>query len=129
MLVRDLTVVGIVVLGAWTSAVFAQDIAAGEASFRKCQVCHDVGEEARVKLGPPLNGLDGRKAGTGEFNYSEGLKNSGLTWSEASFREYIKDPRAKFPDTRMMFVGIKDDAEIGELWAYLKQFGSDGKKK
>jgi cytochrome c2 len=52
-----------------------------------------------------------------------------LSWSEASFREYIKDPRAKFPDTRMMFVGIKDDAEIGELWAYLKQFGPDGKKK
>jgi cytochrome c len=62
----------------------------------------------------------GRKAGTGEFNYSDGLKSSGLTWGEGSFREYIKDPRAKSPDTRMMFVGIKDDAEIGELWAYLK---------
>jgi len=127
-MVRDLMIVA-VTLAASAGGALAQDIAAGEDSFRKCQVCHDVGESARVKLGPPLNGIDGRKAGTSDFNYSDEMKNSGLTWSEDTFREYIKDPRAKFPNTRMMFVGIKDDAEIGELWAYLKQFGPDGKKK
>src|SRR5262252_632676 len=119
------------ILAAAASAVsaegaLAQDVAAGEASFRKCQVCHDVGDAARVKLGPPLNGLDGRKAGATDFNYSDEMKNSGLTWNADTFRDYIKDPRAKFPNSKMMFVGIKDEAEIGELWAYLKQFGPDG---
>jgi len=61
MLVRDLTV-GMVVFGAWTSAAFSQDIAAGEASFKKCQVCHDVGEAVRVKLGPPLTGSTGARS-------------------------------------------------------------------
>jgi cytochrome c len=103
----------------------------GKVSFRKCQVCHDVGEGAKNKLGPELNGLDGRKAGTvADFSgYGEGLKNSGITWNEETFREYTKDPRGKIPDTRMIFPGIKDEKEIGDLWAYLKQFGPDGKIK
>ena len=61
-------------------AALAQDVTAGETSFRKCQLCHDVGETARNKLGPELNGLNGRKAGTAEnFNYSEELKSSGIS--------------------------------------------------
>jgi cytochrome c len=128
MMMRAL-VVGAVVFTAAGSAVQAQDVAAGESSFRKCQVRHDVGEEARTKLGPALNGLDGRKAGTSDFSYSDGMKSSGFTWNDETFHDYIKDPRGKIADTRMMFVGIKDDKEIGDLWAYLKQFGPDGKKK
>jgi cytochrome c len=63
-----------------TGAALAQDATAGETSFRKCQLCHDVGPDAKNKLGPELDGLDGRKAGTvANFNYSEGLKNSGIT--------------------------------------------------
>jgi cytochrome c len=108
----------------------AQDISAGETSFRKCQPCHDVGENARNKLGPPLNGLDGAKAGAAaDYNYNEGLKSSGITWNEGTFREFIKDPRAKIPDSKMFFVGIKDDKELGDLWAYLKQFSANGAKK
>jgi cytochrome c len=118
-------------LVASTAAALAQDLEAGKASFRKCQVCHDVGEGAKNKLGPELNGLDGRKAGTvADFSgYGEGLKSSGITWSEETFREYTKDPRGKIPDTRMIFPGIKDEKEIGDLWAYLKQFGPDGNIK
>ena len=113
----------------WPYAALAQDAAAGEATFRKCQVCHDVGENARSKLGPPLNGLDGRKAASVEgYAYSEGAKNSGITWDQATFEEYIQDPSAKVPGTKMIF-SDKDEKEIGDLWAYLKQFGSDGKKK
>jgi len=113
-----------------TGAARAQDVSAGETSFRKCQPCHDVGENARNKLGPPLNGLEGRKAGTvADFSYNEGIKNSDITWSEETFKEYITDPRAKIPDTKMFFVGIKDDKEVGDLWAYLKQFSANGAKK
>jgi cytochrome c len=111
-------------------AAVAQDIAAGETSFRKCQLCHDVGENAKNKLGPELNGINGRKAGTVEnFSYSEGLKSSGITWSAETFKEFIKDPRGKIPGTTMLFPGIKDDKELGDLWAYLEQFGPDGKKQ
>jgi cytochrome c len=129
-MMRKLTIAALA-LAASTAAARAQDVAAGETSFKnKCQICHDVGEDARNKLGPPLNGLDGRKAGTVEgFSYNEGLKNSGITWSEETFKEYIKDPRAKIPDTKMLFPGIKDEREIGNLWAHLKQFGPDGKVK
>ena len=78
----------------------AQDLAAGEQSFRKCAPCHDIGEGAKVKLGPPLNGLDGRKAGTFEgFNYSEVNKNSGITWSEEAFASYIRNPMQAMPGT------------------------------
>jgi cytochrome c len=108
----------------------AQDIAAGETSFRKCQLCHDVGENAKNKLGPELDGLNGRKAGSVEnFNYSEDLKSSGITWTQETFKEFIKDPRGKIPSTTMLFPGIKDDKELGDLWAYLTQFGPDGKKQ
>jgi cytochrome c len=118
---------GVMALVGWMTPVMAQDIAAGETAFRKCQVCHDIGENARSKLGPPLNGLDGRKAGTIEgYDYSEANKNSGIVWSKATFKEYLIDPSAKMPGTKMMF-SDKNEKEIADLWAYLKQFGSDGK--
>ena len=102
---------------------------AGEASFRKCQPCHDVGEAAKNKLGPELNGLDGRKAGTVEAGtYSQGMKNSGITWNEQAFREFVSNPAAKVPGT-MMLLSVRDEKEIGDLWAYLKQFEADGKKR
>jgi len=108
----------------------AQDISAGENSFKKCLPCHAVGEGAKNKVGPVLNGLEGRKAGTVEgFSYSDANKNSGITWDEATFKDYIKDPRAKIPGTKMIFAGIKNEKEQTDLWAYLRQFGPDGKKK
>ena len=108
----------------------AQDPAAGERSFAKCKICHRIGEGAKSLVGPELNGLDGRKAGSvPDFNYSDANKNSGIVWNETTFKDYIKDPRAKVPKTKMVFPGIKDEKEQNDLWAYLKQFGPDGKKK
>jgi len=109
----------------------AQDAAAGEQVFRRlCSPCHDIGPEAKVKLGPPLNGIDGRKAGTFEgFNYSEANKSSGIVWNEQAFDKYIRAPMQEMPGTRMAFVGIKNEKDIGDLWAYLKQVGPDGAKK
>jgi cytochrome c len=117
-------------VAAMAQAVHAQDVAAGEQSFKKCFPCHSIGEGAKNKVGPELNGLDGRHSGSAPaFNYSDANKNSGIVWGEATFKEYIKDPRAKIPGTKMIFPGIKNETEIGNLWAYLKQFGPDGKKK
>jgi cytochrome c len=77
-----------------------------------------------------LNGLDGRKAGTVDgYNYSDANKNSGITRDEATFKDYIKDPRAKVPGTKMVFAGIKNDKELDDLWSYLKQFAANGQTK
>jgi cytochrome c len=126
---KGLAVAGAVIVAS-ASGAWAQDLAAGENSFKKCLPCHSVGADAKNKVGPVLNGLEGRKSGTIEgYNYTDANKNSGITWSEDLFREYIKDPRAKIPGTKMVFAGIKNDGEISSLWAYLKQFDPKGEKK
>ena len=118
-----------VLLAASAGSASAQDLAAGEQSFRKCLPCHAVGADAKNKVGPVLNGLEGRKSGTIEgYSYSDANKNSGITWNDATFKEYIQDPRAKIPGTKMIYAGLKDEKRIADLTAYLKQFDKDGKK-
>jgi cytochrome c len=122
----------VLVLGACIFASvpgYAQDAALGEKIFVQCKACHQIGENAKNAVGPLLNGLFGRKAGTIEgYSYSPANKNSGITWDEASFREYIKDPKARIPGTKMIFPGLKDPKQIDDIVAYLKQFDSTGKK-
>ena len=118
------------VLAAGMGAANAQDLAAGEQSFRKCFPCHAVGEDARNKVGPVLNGLDGRKSGTVDgYSYTDANKNSGIIWNEATFKDYIQNPMAKIKGTKMAFAGIRNETEIANLWAYLAQFKADGSKK
>jgi cytochrome c len=115
---------------AGVSSALAQDVAAGETSFKKCLACHSIGEGAKNKVGPVLNGLDGRHSGSVEgFSYSDANKNSGITWNKDQFLDYIKDPKAKIPGTKMAFAGIKNEKEAQDLWAYISQFDKDGKKK
>jgi cytochrome c len=107
----------------------AQDAAAGEKVFLKCKACHQVGETAKNAVGPELNGVVGRKAGTVEgYNYSEANKGSGLTWDEATLKDYLKNPKAKVPGTKMIFPGLPQEADIDNVIAYLKQFDATGKK-
>ncbi|WP_213736960.1 cytochrome c family protein [Bradyrhizobium sp. dw_411] len=113
-----------------TSAALAQDLSAGETSFRKCRACHSVGVGARNGIGPLLNGIDGRRCGSLDgYNYSDANRNCPLTWNEAVFMDYIKDPKLKIPGTKKLFSGIKDETEARNLWAYLRQFGRDGQPK
>jgi cytochrome c len=108
----------------------AQDVAKGQKSFNKCLPCHSIGADAENKIGPELNGLDGRHSGSvANFSYSDANKNSGIVWNETSFKEYIKDPKAKVPGTKMIFAGISNPQEVDDLWAYLKQFDADGNIK
>jgi cytochrome c len=117
-------------VAATATTAIAADVENGKAIFNKCRACHMVGENAKNMVGPVLNGLFGRKSGTIEgFNYSEANKTSGITWDEPTFREYIKNPKAKIPNTKMVFAGLTDDQDIDDLIAYLKQFGPDGKMK
>jgi cytochrome c len=108
----------------------AQDVAAGEKVFLQCRTCHQVGETAKNAVGPALNGMfDGRKAGTQPgYTYSAAYKTLDKVWDEDNFRVYIKDPRGVTPGTKMVYAGMKDDTQITNLIAFLKQWGADGKR-
>ena len=126
-----LPVVAAALVGAFiTTSARAQDVSAGERSFNKCRACHQVGEGAKNLVGPQLNGLFGRHTGEVEgYSYSTANKGANITWDEAVFAEYIKDPKAKIPGTKMAFAGIKKESEVNDLWAFLAQFDKDGKIK
>ena len=101
----------------------AQDTAVGQNVFNLCKACHQAGDAAKNAVGPVLNGLFGRKAGSVEgYSYSTANKNSGITWDDVTFAEYIKDPKAKVPGTKMAFAGIKDEQKIKDLIAFLHTF-------
>ena len=120
----------VALIAASTGFAWGQDVAAGAKVFKQCAPCHDVGEHAKNKVGPELNGLEGRKTGTvAGYNYSSANKNSAIVWNETTFLEYIKNPRAKIPGTKMPYAGLRKEEQAKNLWAYLKQFGPDGKKK
>jgi cytochrome c len=107
----------------------AQDAAAGEKVFAQCRTCHQVGPNAKNTIGPELNGIIGRKAGTAPaYSYTAANKNSGLTWDEETFETYIKNPQAVVKGTKMTYAGLKDEQKIKDLYAYLKQFDASGAK-
>ena len=104
----------------------AQDADNGAEVFKRCRACHDVGENAKNKVGPFLNGIIGRKAGTIEgFNYSDANKKAGSegwVWTDEKMLEYLLNPRASMPGNKMAFAGIRDEQDRKDLIAYLKKF-------
>jgi len=132
---RDLVAVAGIVLLANVAVAAAQDApvgdpAAGEKTAKICKTCHQFGEGAKNAIGPVLNGVVGRKAGTyPDYNYSDANKNSGLTWDEPTLTVYLKNPKAKVPGTKMTFVGFQKDTDIANVIAFLKTLGPDGKKQ
>lgn len=122
-------IAGLLASLALVGAAAAQDAAEGQKVFNQCRACHQVGPAAKNAVGPVLNGLFGRKAGTVEgYAYSPANKDSGLTWDEATFRDYIKDPKAKIPGTKMVYAGLKDVKKVDDLIAYLKTFEGEKPK-
>lgn len=103
----------------------AQDAAAGEKVFTKCKVCH-VADEDKNKVGPSLNGVIGRTAGTHpDFKYSEAMVaagKSGVVWDEPTLTIYLHDPRGMVKGSKMVFPGLKKDEDVANVIAYLKQF-------
>ena len=123
-------VVGFVLVLSGTGLAQAQDVAAGEKIYSQCRACHQIGPTAKNAVGPVHNGLFGRKAGTFPgYNYSAANKNSGQTWDEATFREYIRAPQAKIPGTKMVYPGLKNEQQITDLIAFMKQYDDAGNKK
>ncbi|WP_374371298.1 cytochrome c family protein [Dongia sp.] len=99
----------------------AQDLKSGEAVFKQCTACHAL-EAGKNKLGPSLHNVFGRSAGQAEgFAYSDAMAGSGLTWDEATLAEYLRAPKKLVPGTKMIFAGVKNEAKLQDLIAYLKQ--------
>jgi cytochrome c len=98
----------------------------GEEIFKACRACHQVGPDAKNALGPVLNGIVGRKAGSVEgFNYSPANKEAGekgWVWTEDNLMKYLENPRAIMPNNRMAFAGLKDEQDRRDVIAYLKKF-------
>jgi cytochrome c len=108
----------------------AQDAAAGEKTFAVCRACHQIGPSAKNGVGPVLNGIVGRKAGTyAGYSYSPANKDSGITWTPEELDKYLTNPQAVVPHTKMIYPGLKDDQKRKDLIAYLGQFGPEGEKK
>lgn len=107
---------------------FAQDAAKGETVFKKCLICHEVGPTAKVKVGPILNDVIGRQAGSlPGFAYSPAMKEAGekgLTWTDENLGKYLESPRDFVPKNKMAFVGLKKEDERADVLAYLKKFSA-----
>lgn len=111
-------------------AAFAEgDATKGAKVFKKCKACHAVGEKAKNRVGPILNGIVGREAAMVEgYKYSKAMKASGLTWDEETLASYLANPRKAVKGTKMAFAGLKKEADLENIIAYLGQFDVDGKK-
>ena len=109
-----------------TPAMADGDAAAGEKVFKKCAACHAVGEGAKNKVGPQLNGLIGRVAGTAaDYKYSKPMIDAGaggLTWTAETIGQYLHDPKGFVKGNKMAFAGLKDDADVTNVIAYLGGF-------
>src|SRR4051812_19449575 len=113
-----------------SSPALAQNVAAGEKEFVVCRACHQIGPTAKNSVGPSLNGVVGRKAGTYPgFSYSAANKNSNLVWDEATLTRYLPNPQSVVPGTKMSFPGLKDPQKVKDVIAFLSQYKPDGSKQ
>ena len=121
--------IAIALVCAISERAVAQDVAAGQKAFVVCRACHQIGPNAKNFVGPVLNGVVGRKAGTYPgYSYSEANKDSGITWTPEELQKYLADPQAVVKGTKMIFPGIKDPAKVNDLIAFLKTYKEDGSR-
>ena len=115
-------IVGLGLLVSSAASAAEGDPAAGKRVFNQCQACHTV-VKGKNGLGPSLNGVVGRKAGTadGFKNYSPAMQKSDVVWSDETLDKYLADPKGFIPGNRMIFVGLKKPEDRANVIAFLKQ--------
>ncbi|MCO7570132.1 cytochrome c family protein [Pseudomonas chlororaphis] len=107
-----------------TAPAQAGDAEAGAKLFKRlCSGCHNIGPSVRSSFGPQLNGIIDRPAGSAtDYQYSTAMKSSGIVWTRDKLIQYLEDPKAVVPGTRMIFWGLSDEEKIDNLLAYLQTF-------
>lgn len=123
---RHLLAIGaLLVIAPATGASAEGDPAAGQRVFNQCRACHNIEAGQPNKVGPSLHGVIGRKAGSVDgFRYSNAMKQKGeegLTWTEETLHPYLRNPREVVQGTSMAFPGIRNDKQLEDVIAYVKQ--------
>ena len=116
-------VAGFVGFATQAPAQSAGDAAKGQRVFnQQCRACHTLDKDGASTVGPNLHGVFGRKAGTAAgFEFSDAMKASGIVWDDKTMAEYNRDPKGKVPGTKMVFNGVKQQGQLDDLVAFLKQ--------
>jgi cytochrome c len=108
------------------SALAEGDAAAGAKVFKKCKACHMVGDKAKNRVGPVLNGIVGTEIASVEgYKYSKAFKakkEEGLVWTAEVLDEYLTKPKAYIKGTKMGFAGLKKEKQRADVIAYLSSF-------
>jgi len=116
-------IIGMILIILTVSIANTADLVKGKKVFKKCVACHSL-EEGKNKIGPPLNNLLGRKAGSVKgYKYSKAMKNSGVVWNEESLDKFLTKPRKFIPKTKMSFRGIKKKSLRDDLISFFKNNG------
>lgn len=127
-MLRATTAIAVLILGVG-SASAQGDVPAGEVVFKKCAICHMVGEGAKTKAGPVLNGVLGRTAGTLEgYSFSKSMKDAGaggLVWTPETLAEFLTKPKDFVKGTKMTFTGLPKPEDVTNVIAYLATFSPD----
>ena len=114
-----LTVALIVAAG---SALAEGNETRGERLFnQQCKACHTLDPGGHNLVGPNLHGLFGRKAGKADYQYSDAMKKSGINWDEKTLAEYLKDPKGKVPNTKMTYIGLRQEQQLEDMIAFLRK--------
>jgi len=110
-------------LAAGNASAQSGNEARGERLFnQQCKACHTLDKGGASTVGPNLHGLIGRKAGSTEgFSSSDAMKASGIVWDDKTLAEYLKDPKGRVPGTKMVYVGLKQEAQQADLIAFLRK--------
>ena len=126
---RLLMIAGTALLARTAQSMAEGDPAKGEKVFRKCGACHAVGESAKNKVGPQLNGVVGSPWGRIDgFKYSKALLElgDGKVWDEETLDVYLTKPRDLIPKGKMAFAGLRKEQDRADVIAYLAQYKEDG---
>ena len=112
-----------VILVAGSASAQSGNEARGERLFnQQCKACHTLDKDGARTVGPNLHGLIGRKAGSTEgFSSSDAMKASGIVWDDKTLVEYLKDPKGRVPGTKMVYIGLKQEAQQADMIAFLKK--------
>ena len=127
-MVRTAIAIAVLMLSGGGALAQGGDAALGETVFKKCMACHAIGEGAKNKVGPELNGVLGRTAGSTDFNYSQAMKDAGaggLVWTPDTLAQFLPKPKDFVKGTKMSFMGLAQPEDVANVIAYLATFSPD----